>query len=163
MMDLASSICTPREPRCLLCPIHADCRAAASGEPTRWPIKLPKRPRPTRHGTAWWIEAEGQFLTIVRPAKGLLGGMCALPSSEWGDRDQAPAPPLDGVWTNLGTISHGFTHFELVLDVQAIRLPAKPAIAGRWLNFDDIHGAGLPTLFLKAVILARAQLADSEA
>ncbi len=161
LMDLAGRICSPREPRCPLCPLHADCRAAASGDPTRWPVKPPKRPRPTRHGTAWWIEAEGQVLTIVRPAKGLLGGMRALPSSDWHDGDTAPAPPLaggwSGGWTGVGAVNHGFTHFELVLRVEAIRLPAKPGLAGQWLNVDDIERAGLPTLFLKAATLARAQ------
>jgi A/G-specific adenine glycosylase len=153
LMDLAGRICTPKGPRCLICPLQPDCRAAASGDPTRWPVKTAKRPRPTRHGTAWWIESQGQVLTIVRPAKGLLGGMRALPSCDWrGD----PTPPVAGDWQDLGAVSHGFTHFELVLAVRALRLPVKPALAGDWLNVDDVLAAGLPTLFQKAATLARA-------
>ncbi|PZN93657.1 MAG: A/G-specific adenine glycosylase [Alphaproteobacteria bacterium] len=153
LMDLAGRICTPRAPRCLICPLQPGCRAAASADPTRWPVKAAKRPRPTRHGTAWWIEAEGQVLTVVRPGKGLLGGMRALPSCDWrGD----PTPPIAGDWRDLGAVSHGFTHFELVLAVRALHLPAKPALAGDWLNVDDVATAGLPTLFQKAAMLARA-------
>ncbi len=153
LMDLASRICTPKAPRCLICPLQADCRAAASGDPTLWPVKAAKRPRPTRHGTAWWIESGGQVLTIVRPAKGLLGGMRALPSCDWrGD----PTPPLPGNWRDLGAVSHGFTHFELVLSVKALRLAERPALAGEWLNVDEALASGFPTLFQKAATLARA-------
>jgi A/G-specific adenine glycosylase len=153
MMDLASRICTPRSPQCPVCPLHGHCAGAASGEPTRFPVKPPKRPRPQRHGTAWWIEVAGEVLTVVRPAKGLLGGMRALPSCDWrGDS----APPLAGAWHDLGTVTHGFTHFELALVVKGLRLPAKPALAGDWLAVAQLDGAGLPTLFDKAATLARA-------
>ncbi|GGE01343.1 A/G-specific adenine glycosylase [Polymorphobacter glacialis] len=171
LMDLATSICTPRNPRCLICPLSPDCRAARSPNPADWPRKAPKRPRPTRRGTAWWIEAQGQILTIVRPAKGLLGGMRALPSSDWHDTEPAPAPPLPGNWQNLGAISHGFTHFELILSVHALSLPQKPQLAradlsgalleAAWVNVEDIPGAGLPTLFKKAAVLARAHLPEA--
>ncbi|MEY2885134.1 MAG: putative A/G-specific adenine glycosylase, partial [Pseudomonadota bacterium] len=148
MMDLASRICTPRNPQCLVCPMRPACAGAASGDPTRFPVKPSKRARPQRHGTAWWIEAEGAVLTIIRPAKGLLGGMRALPSCEW--RGTAVPPPLAGDWVALGTVSHGFTHFELALAVQGLRLPTKPALAGDWIPIAQLDGAGLPTLFEKA-------------
>ena len=166
LMDLATRICTPRAPRCLLCPVHADCAGAASGDPTRFPVKAATRPRPTRHGTAWWIEVDGQVLTIVRPGKGLLGGMRALPSSDWQKADawgnDTPAPPIAADWLPLGAISHGFTHFELVLGGAAVRLPARPALAGDWVNVEEVLVAGLPTLFQKAATLARAQLTSME-
>ena len=160
LMDLAGHICTPKAPRCLICPLQQDCRAAASADPTQWPVKLAKRARPTRHGTAWWLQLHGQVLTVVRPAKGLLGGMRALPSCDWrGDT----TPPIAGDWQHLGAITHGFTHFELVLDVRALVLPQKPQLAGDWLNVDDVLSAGMPTLFHKAATLARAQLQSVEA
>ena len=155
MMDLANRICTPRNPQCLVCPLRSACAGAASGDPTRYPVKPPRRARPVRHGTAWWIEAEGEVLTVIRPTKGLLGGMRALPSCDWRGNSVAP---LDGAWHDLGTVMHGFTHFELLLTVQALRLPAKPALAGDWLDVAQLDGAGLPTLFDKAAILARARM-----
>nr|WP_310524219.1 A/G-specific adenine glycosylase [Polymorphobacter sp.] len=161
LMDLAGRICTPREPGCLICPLQPDCAGATSGEPSQWPVKAAKRPRPTRHGTAWWIESEGEVLTVIRRAKGLLGGMRALPSSDWRDGDVAPAPPMPGDWVELGAVTHGFTHFELVLKVRALRLPARTALAGEWVVVDEIDRAGLPTLFQKAATLARAQFSEA--
>jgi A/G-specific adenine glycosylase len=160
LMDLASRICTPKSPRCLICPLQPHCAAAASADPARWPVKAVKRPRPTRHGRVWWIEADGQVLTIVRPARGLLGGMRALPSCDW--RGAAAPPPLAGDWQDLGAVSHGFTHFELVLHVSALRLPQKPQLAGDWWSVKEIGDAGLPTLFQKAAVLAMAHGVETE-
>lgn len=158
VMDLASRICTPRSPDCRRCPLQADCAAAASGEPARFPFKPPRHPRPLRHGTAWWIESAGDVLTVIRPAKGLLGGMRALPSCDW---QGASAAPVEGDWRDLGTVTHGFTHFELALTVQGLRLPEKPPLAGDWLGIAQLDGAGLPTLFDKAAILARARMDET--
>jgi A/G-specific adenine glycosylase len=162
LMDLAGRICTPRAPRCGDCPISAGCHAATSPDPTRWPVKPVKKPRPLRHGIAWWIEAEGGVLVVTRPPKGLLGGMIALPSSDWSAAPDS-APPLPGDWIDLGSVSHGFTHFELHLNVRALHLAARPPLAGNWLNVDEMAGAGLPTLFRKAVTLALAHKTGSEA
>ena len=102
----------------------------------------------------------------MRPAKGLLGGMRALPSSDWRTAaawgDDSPAPPITADWLPLGAVTHGFTHFELVLSVAAVRLPARPALAGDWVNVEEVLVAGLPTLFQKAATLARAQLTSME-
>ena len=155
LMDLAGRICTPRAPRCAECPIAPGCHAGASDDPTRWPVKAAKKPRPVRLGFAWWIIADGAVLTITRPPKGLLGGMVALPSGDWSATPD-PTPPLPGDWVDLGAVSHGFTHFELVLRVQALRLAVRPPLAGNWLNVDEMESAGLPTLFRKAATLALA-------
>ncbi|NJC08159.1 A/G-specific adenine glycosylase [Polymorphobacter fuscus] len=154
MMDLAGRICTPRAPRCEACPLRPDCAAAAAGNPEEYPVKPPRRARPVRHGTTWWIEAGGAVLTVVRPARGLLGGMRALPSCDWQGK---AAPPLPGDWHDLGTVSHGFTHFALQLQVLGQRLATRPALDGDWLPISQLDGAGLPTLFAKAAVLARSQ------
>lgn len=155
LMDLASRICTPRNPDCGVCPLLKECAGAASGDPAQFPVKPAKRPRPLRHGTTWWIEADGAVLTVTRPPKGLLGGMRALPSCDWRG---AGEPPITGEWRELGTVSHGFTHFELALKVQGLRLSGKPALAGDWVAIAQLDGAGLPTLFEKAAHLARARM-----
>ena len=155
LMDLAGRICTPRAPRCDACPLRAACQGA-DADPTVFPVKAAKRARPLRHGTAWWIEAEGEVLTIIRPPRGLLGGMRALPSCDW--RGAAVDPPFPAAWRDLGAVSHGFTHFELSLAVRGVRLPAKPALAGDWFPVAQMNSAGLPTLFEKAAILARARM-----
>ncbi|MDH7975841.1 A/G-specific adenine glycosylase [Sphingomonas sp. AR_OL41] len=150
MMDLGSSICTSRNPRCLLCPLIATCRAQAGGDPARYPVKAAKAARPHKYGTVFWAEADGAVLLVRRPDKGLLGGMRALPTGPWADAPPGLAGAPDGTdWRLIqGTVSHGFTHFTLDLAL-AVGTAVSHA-AGEWWAIADIESAGLPTVFAKA-------------
>jgi A/G-specific adenine glycosylase len=148
MMDLGATICSPRMPDCAICPLSADCRALASGTPESFPVPKAKRARPHRHGLAWWIERDGAIWLVRRPAKGMLGGMAALPGPEW--HDDAPAQPCQA------TVTHGFTHFTLDLHIAR---RAESVGDGWWQPIDRLSEAGLPTLYAKA---AQAMLSRKE-
>jgi A/G-specific adenine glycosylase len=151
MMDLGSSICTPRNPQCLLCPLSADCAARAEGRQDAYPVKAAKKAKALRRGIAWWIEQDGAVLLVRRPAKGLLGGMRALPSSAWIVADPIEeTPPVAADWQACGQVSHIFTHFALDLSVLRADLAQRPPIEGEWWPVADIATAGLPTLFARA-------------
>jgi A/G-specific adenine glycosylase len=158
LMDLGSRICTPRSPDCGACPAAASCRGRASGDPAAFPVRAAKRSRPIRHGIAWWIERDDQVLLVRRPQRGLLGGMAALPCSDWHAELRA-APPFAAAWRDCGTVSHAFTHFELRLGVRAARLPAgeiAPVSGEAWWVPIDSATDGLPTLFARTAALALA-------
>jgi len=143
MMDLGATVCRPRQPRCGDCPLQADCGAFASGAPESFPEARTKRSRPHRHGVAWWIERDGRVWLVRRPAKGLLGGMAALPGGDWSEEQ----PRVNA----LGTVRHVFTHFSLDLHV-VVR--AEPVGVGWWQPIAELGRAGLPALYRKAVELA---------
>jgi A/G-specific adenine glycosylase len=144
MMDLGATICRPRRPLCAACPLASDCRAFASGDPERFPAPKPKRIRPHRHGTAYWVARDEALWLVRRPAEGLLGGMAALPGPEWSERPQsAPAPA-----PRLATVHHGFTHFTL--DLHLVARAEPPPGDGWWQPFATLHAAGLPTLYRRA-------------
>lgn len=155
MMDLGATICTPRTPRCDACPLASDCRGREA--PENYPVKLVKAPRPARVGTAWWIACGEMVFLVTRPSKGLLGGMRALPTSDWsGSPDQAP--PFAGQWRRYGMVGHVFTHFSLSLSVSAVTVKSgcKLPFVGEWWPKALIDEAGLPSVFAKAAQLARA-------
>ena len=157
MMDLGATICTPRDPKCLLCPVAAECESRATGEPGRFPVKAPKRARPSRIGTAFWIERDGQVWLVRRPAKGLLGGMRALPDDGWSARaDGSGEAPLPGSWRAGGVVRHTFTHFDLELGVAIYSGDQWDELEGKgeWWPGGEIEAGGLPTLFAKAARLA---------
>ena len=149
LMDLGSGICTPRKPRCLLCPLREDCAAYASGNPEPFPVKAAKKAKPLRRGTAFWAEREGAVLLVRRSVKGMLGGMRALPDDGWSARGDGA---LEQRGKLLGVVRHGFTHFDLTLEVRR----ADVVIEGEWWPLDRLDEAGLPTLFAKAARLALA-------
>jgi len=152
MMDLGATICTPRAPRCLLCPIAQHCTGRS--EPERYPLKARKLPRPQKRGSIFWAERNGEVLLCRRPEKGLLGGMIALPTGPWTEDDPGlfQAPAADS-WHSVGTIRHVFTHFAL--DAAVYRSEARADHKdGIWWPIARIDEAGLPTLFAKAAALA---------
>jgi len=140
LMDLGATICGPRQPRCDICPIRADCAAHASGRPGDFPTPRQRKPRPNRYGVAWWVEREDHVWLVRRPAKGLLGGMAALPGTDWTEE-----PPVPG--QQLASVRHVFTHFSLDL---AIELRGEPVGDGWWHRLHTLREAGLPSLYLKA-------------
>ena len=157
MMDLGSSICTAREPKCLLCPLSNDCRARAEGIPAALPVKAPKKAKPVRQGRAFWIEHKGSVWLVRREGKGMLGGMRALPDDGWSaGGDGAGEYPVEGAWQPLGLVRHTFTHFTIELSVERLFVEAPPPGEGLWWSTAKIYEAGLPTLFAKAARLALA-------
>ena len=157
MMDLGSSVCTAREPKCLLCPLAKACKARATGDPARLPVKAPKKPKPLRRGRAFWIEREGEVWLVRREGKGMLGGMRALPDDGWSARaDGTGEAPMPGTWESAGVVRHVFTHAALELSVVVQRNAPAPDAEGEWWPINRIDDAGLPTLFAKAARLVLA-------
>ena len=148
LMDLGATVCRPREPLCDRCPVRAFCAAYATGAPSAYPRKSAKAERPRRRGIAY-IAVRGDEVALVRrPGKGLLGGMLALPTSEWGEAP-APAPPLQAAWRPAGEIEHVFTHFALTLQVMRAEVSAD-FVGAIWTRRKQA-GEGLPSVFLKAL------------
>jgi len=159
MMDLGATICTPRDPKCLLCPLAAECLARAQGDPARLPLKATKKAKPQRIGTAFWIERDHHVWLVRRPGRGMLGGMRALPDDGWrAGADGSGDAPLPGGWRAGGVVRHGFTHFDLELGLAIYAGDAFSGLTeGEWWPVAEIEEAGLPTLFAKAARLALAE------
>ena len=140
MMELGQTVCTPRAPDCGRCPIHEYCRAFGEADPSLYPVKARKAPRPRREGIAYWLEHQGKVLLVRRPQRGLLGGMLALPT----DGEGAPA---EADWREAGAVEHVFTHFALRMRLLCAEGQADSD--GIWWPVERIGEAGLPTLFAK--------------
>lgn len=159
MMDLGSGICTTRDPKCLLCPLIAGCKAQKTGDPARLPVKPVKKAKPVRQGTTFWIEHDGKVWLETREGTGMLGGMRSLPDDGWhsgGDGDRKA--PHAAKWQDAGVVRHTFTHFSLELSVKrGLAESTEINRSGEWWPIDQIESAGLPTLFAKAARLVLAQ------
>ncbi|GAA2861314.1 A/G-specific adenine glycosylase [Aminobacter niigataensis] len=157
MMDLGATICTPRRPRCMLCPLRGDCSAVVSGDPEFYPVKPAKAERPQRRGAAFVaVRGDGAVLLRKRPGKGLLGGMTEVPTTDWTSRvDGATGPdsaPFAANWARAGTITHVFTHFALDLDVFRADVTIDKAPDGHfWSLPADLAGEALPSVMKKVI------------
>lgn len=166
MMDLGATVCTARDPRCLLCPLTADCEGRIGDDPARFPVKPPKKAKPQRRGHAYWITrrigGRRHVWLVSRPGSGMLGGMRALPDDGWKAQDDGHGTrPVQGDWRAAGRVSHVFTHFALELSVEMLMQERENGPGeGEWWPLDHIDEAGLPTLFAKAARLAMAVIEE---
>lgn len=149
LMDLGATVCTPKRPNCLICPVSQFCKAKQAGEAERYPIKAKKKKVPHRRGHVFLLVDADHIFLERRPARGLLGGMLGLPGSAWTEDTGQPIEgmPADANWQSRGEVRHVFTHFSLTLTVWQGRLTGKRP-RGEWVEISKIDG--LPSVFAKA-------------
>ena len=150
LMDLGAMVCTPTSPSCERCPAAPACAAKASDAPERFPVRSAKPGRPRRYGVAYVLTQGDRVALVRRPAKGLLGGMLALPTSEWraaswNEREAIAAAPAPADWQPAGDVDHGFTHFAL--NLRLFRAEGDWP-DGLWRPRAEL--AAMPSVFLKA-------------
>lgn len=187
LMDLGSAICTVKRPACPRCPLEKMCDGRDIAETL--PAKSPKALRPLKRGAAFVVrDAEGAVLLVKRPEKGLLAQMLEPPLGPWTadfpSRDEAMRQaPFKAAWKKLpGIVRHGFTHFELEVEVwfAEVKQQCHPrptslseAKTGRgrgprslnsadagdlapvyWVEIDNLGSVALPTVMRKIIAQA---------
>jgi A/G-specific adenine glycosylase len=161
LMDLGSSICSPKKPACALCPLNSDCAARVRGDQEAFPRKAPKKTGALRRGAAFVVTRGDELLVRTRPEKGLLGGMTEVPTSHWlaAQYDKTAltqAPMLKGIarWhRKAGVVTHVFTHFPLELVVYTASVPARARApeAMRWVPISTLPDEALPNVMHKVI------------
>jgi len=161
LMDLGSSICTPKKPACALCPLNDGCAARTGGEQETYPRKAAKKTGALRRGAAFVVTRGDEILVRRRVENGLLGGMTEVPGSHWlaaqDDRTALKqAPALNGTarWRRkAGIVTHVFTHFPLELVVYTTSVPARTRAPRdmRWVPIATLGGEALPNVMRKVI------------
>ena len=158
LMDLGSGVCVPKRPRCEVCPLAGICEGRRLGIAADLPRKAAKRARPLKRGAAFVaLDRRGAIYLVRRPEKGLLGGMFQPPLSPWGSSFLTPSAalseaPFSGEWERKpGLVRHGFTHFELELEIYVCRFRSRPNGEGFWLTPPEFASAPVPTVMRKAI------------
>jgi len=142
LMDLGATICVPKNPRCLICPLMKLCKARQKGTQNQRPVLKPKKEVPHYTHAAGVIIERGRVLLAQRPSEGLLGGMWEFPN---GRVNGDPAKELPGALKNeyglrvrakrqnspqknepLGTVEHGYSHFSVTVHVFPSELISRP-------------------------------------
>ena len=166
LMDFANAVCTPKNPGCLGCPVGEGCAARQAGTQNMFPVKPPKKAKPTRRGIAFVVtDADGRAFLQTRPERGMLGGMAAFPSAGWTDADPSFDPdlpfanaPFDADWALAeDQVSHVFTHFALTMDVAVARVD-NIMDGAEW---QKVRVSSLPTLMRKVWETARKSQAPA--
>ncbi len=157
LMDLGSMVCTPRAPRCSVCPLHGDCRAHQRGLVDSLPRRSPRKQPSRRRALAFWLEStDGRVMLTRREGQSLLRDMLEVPSTPWRDddwtlREALAHAPCPGSWTLLaGCVAHTFTHRAVTFRVAALRGVAV-SDDDRWHAREAFAGLALPAMTWKII------------
>ena len=163
-MDIGATICRPRAPACLVCPLSADCRAAASGDARGLSRPRPaKKPRPEKVGAAFFAArpTAPSWRGAGRP-RVCSAARWSCPAAPGGWATLAGSAPRTRrsprAWTRLPRpVEHVFTHFTLRLAL--FRAPRRRRRRREGMVFvapDEIDGAGFSGLMRKAADRGRS-------
>jgi A/G-specific adenine glycosylase len=166
LMELGATLCSPRSPKCLLCPLRPGCRAAREGDPERYPAPRAKRAVERHRLLVAVVEREGRVLLFRRPEDSdLLAGTWELPwvslGPEGADAGASPEAGLaaryGGRWRlggPAGRVRHGITYRDFEVQAHRAELGLGRLRAGMEAGWFDAAGrAGLPLSSLVGKVL----------
>jgi A/G-specific adenine glycosylase len=143
MMELGATLCLPKNPQCLLCPVAKLCRARELGMQQEFPAQKAKTKNVEIERDLFWIERDGRVLAWQRPEDArLMPGFWELP-----EREHLPgAKPA----RELGRFRHGITVHNYRITVWRTAVPSKLENC-RWLEVGGLSAMPLSTIFKKAL------------
>jgi A/G-specific adenine glycosylase len=147
MMDLGATICLPKNPRCLLCPLTEVCEARKNGTQSLRPVMKPKKATPHYVHAAVVIVDRGRVLLAQRPSKGLLGGMWEFPNARVeGDSAKELTNAINAAYRlkvrrkeALGVVQHAYTHFKVTVHAfrcESVSIPKSKNL--KWVKLTDL-------------------------
>lgn len=165
LMDLGATICVPKNPRCLICPVMKLCEARQKGVQDQRPVKTPKKDVPHHVHAAGVIIERGRVLLAQRPSRGLLGGMWEFPNGRVkGDPARELPRALKTGYNlrlrvtelraersrrrrrsahnqeSLGIVQHGYSHFSVTTHVFRCELLSPPSESNlKWISLKDLN------------------------
>ncbi len=163
LMDLGATVCVRSKPLCDRCPVQSICRAHATEQTQRFPVKTR---RLVRRFENWWLlvvrdatgSAQPRFWLERRPSSGIWAGLYCPPvyADETALKAALPAA-LHGRLEGLEPVAHSLTHRELRLHPLLLQLPPgheQTLPPGQWVSASDLAEHGLPApvrLLLKSL------------
>jgi A/G-specific adenine glycosylase len=142
LMELGATICTPRNPKCLFCPVTEQCKAFQKGKVDRFPSPKVKKEVPQRHKYALISIKDEAIWLRQRNETEMLSGL-------WGFVlvDKQPRGKC------LPTVSHAYTHFRLTVTPVLTTISKKTE--GRFVALTDLDKLALSTLDYKVLEVLR--------
>ena len=152
MMELGATVCLPKNPHCLLCPVSKMCRARELGAQQEFPAQKVKTKNKEINRSLFWIEKRGKVLAWQRPPEArLMPGFWELPEQE---HLPGTVPARE-----LGAFRHGITVHDYRIKVWRAPAPAKFGNC-QWLEIRQLSQLPLSTIFKKALRVLGQSVGD---
>ncbi len=159
LMELGATVCRPKSPTCVVCPVNAYCQALQMARQSEFPVRQKPKPLPEYHVVAAVIHRDDQVFITQRKPEGLLGGLWEFPGGKIQVKETAEQACVRAIReeTNLlvepieylTRVKHAYTHFKIVMDVfhchyQSGEVVLNEAIDYRWITVNQINQFPFP-------------------
>jgi A/G-specific adenine glycosylase len=143
LMELGALVCTPRQPKCLTCPLKKFCVAFREQRIDQLP-NLEKRAEATnRKFIAFVVEKKGRFLVRQRPSNVVNGDLWEFPNLELNGAETVLREhpfEISRDATPLCVIKHSITRYRITVEVFPAKLrPLKKISSGEWLEISELQ------------------------
>ncbi len=144
MMELGATVCVPKNPQCLICPVARHCAARAAGIEQTIPPAKQSKPTPLEARTIYCVyrnrDKTVEFAFEQRPSTGRWAGMWQFITRP----DDGQNEPQLEIETELGTIAHQLTHRSYRFKVVVARLHHRAKLNATWLALEASLDLPLP-------------------
>ena len=151
MMEMGATMCTPKNPKCLLCPVREGCMGFAQGIAQELPHKAKKKAQRVENRAVLLVFCENRVLIVKRQEK-LLGGLFVFPDVLEESDPARLCQALEALGIRaaydekLGHARHVFTHLIWEMDVHAVVADEMTQVpGGQWVSRQELAALPLPT------------------
>lgn len=145
LMELGATVCLPKNPLCLTCPLVEPCRARQAGTAAQLPVKL-RKTVPVKIASVLLVVRHGHRILLRlrdQDARHMRGF--------WDLPDAADLPHAD-LGDVLGEFRHTITHHHYTFTVRSATV-RKPALGYRWFALEELGEIPCATTARKALKL----------
>ena len=164
MMEMGATVCMPKSPACLICPVRESCRGRALGIELELPVKAKKKAQRVQKRCVMLVFSQGRVL-IVRRQERLLGGLYVFPDAEGELTPSQMCSALEALGVRaaydmpMGQARHVFTHLIWEMDIHALEAQEMADVeGGQWVTAAELAALPLPTAVKKARLCAMKRL-----
>jgi A/G-specific adenine glycosylase len=153
LMELGATICLPRNPKCLICPINDICGAKLQGLESTIPIQAGKAAPIDEEKTVYWVEREGEILLWQRPSNSRrLAGFWELP-------ERAMIPKVKP-GRMLGAFKHSIVNHRYRISLVEGKLSGRVESPLSWISREALAGLAVSTVTRKGIRIVESKPAS---
>lgn len=168
IMELGALICTPKNPKCLKCPVKEQCKVYQMGKTDQFPKRIKPKKTPLHKISVGIVRKGEKFLITQRKPEGLLGGLWEFPGGKIKIKETPQKACLREIKEETGiqavvtdhltTVRHVYTHFKIKMDVFCCdyisgRVNLNGPVDYRWVPLNELKEFAFPKANLKFIPL----------
>lgn len=150
LMELGATICTPRTPKCIMCPVQDHCQSFKNNTVTNYPMKKKRTKKTEEYYNVYFIVNDRDEIFIYRQEGDLLKGMYEFPKydvdTSLENIGEELNVKLDDKQIYIGSDKHVFTHKIWYMESYLLHTTSKNE---NFMPVNEVHELPMSTAMKK--------------